>query len=325
MANGGNFWSSRIFWDICLALVLFPVNLKKTLTEMKLMADLHFVAVALFIMCLLIQRFTKEREYNPDAVYNYWTFGWSLSEITTFSILLCAYNFSFIEFPLYHSLGPSRTPDKLLSATTLAVFFTMAIYISTGLLAIYLFGTSLSENTLDNIADEGKNFLSMAVRIFFACVVACHVPYCFYYGKEGCCLVADELSRSSTSQQLEKMFQRYEAGEEVMDESDPAYFSMNQPMYYTITIVLFLLTMVLANLVPDVAVIFDYMAALSISGMQFILPGYSYLRLSARNGNGTTEMKTLAVIFCVFGVIVSIAILYNNIFGNPEGSEGGGH
>lgn len=210
-----------------LALVLLPVNLKKTLTEMKLAADLHFVAVGLFIMCLFIQRFTKEREYNTDTVYNYWTFGWSMNNITTFSILLCAYNFSFIEFPLYHSLGPSRTPDKLLSATTLALLFTMSIYISTGLLAIYLFGSNLSDNTLDNIGEEGKNFLSMAVRIFFACVVACHVPYCFYYGKEGCCIVADEIANSSTSKQLEAMFEQYEAGEEIMDESEPAYFKMN--------------------------------------------------------------------------------------------------
>ena len=85
-----------------------------------------------------------------------------------------------------------------------------------------------------------------------------------------------------------------------------------------ITIVLFLSTMGLANLVPNVAVIFDYMAALSISGMQFILPGYSYLKLSKKNNTGTTELKTLSVLFCCFGLVVSVTILYNNIFGKEE-------
>jgi len=276
LRGGMNFWSSRIFWDIILSAVLFPVILKKTLTEMKLAADLHFVAVALFLICMLIQRFTKEREYNPDPVYNYWSFHWKLEEITTFSILLCSYNFSFIEFPLYHSLGPGRTPDKLLSATSLALTFTIVIYVTTGLLGIYLFGSAINSNCLVNISDEGNNFFSMAVRIAFAFVVACHVPYVFFYGKEGCCIVWDEIANKSTSGQLAKL--ENEAGE-VDEEEPPAYFNMNQTVYYGITIFLFALTILGANLVPNCAIIFDYMAALSISGMQFFLPGLAYIRL----------------------------------------------
>jgi len=54
---------------------------------------------------------------------------------------------------------------------------------------------------------------------------------------------------------------------------------MNQTVYYGITIFLFALTILGANLVPNCAIIFDYMAALSISGMQFFLPGLAYIRL----------------------------------------------
>lgn len=310
-----NFWSSRVFWDIILAVCLFPVILKKTLTEMKLAADLHFVAVALFIIALAVQRFTVERTYNNDTTYDYWTLHWRLYEITTFSILLCSYNFSFIEFPLYHSLGPNRTPDKLLSATALALSFTSLIYISTGLLAIYLFGSELSSNTLDNICDEGTNFLSMAVRIAFAFVVACHVPYVFLYGKEGCCIIADELIQNSTSASLKALEENPESADE---ECEPAYFKMNSALYYGITITLFGLTILGANLLPDCAIIFDYMAALSISGMQFFLPGISYVRLSSKYGGGTIELKTFAWVFVIFSIVVSVAIIYNNLFGTPE-------
>lgn len=81
----------------------------------------------------------------------------------------------------------------------LANFFTFVIYVSTGILTIYLFGSSIKSNVLVNIADEGGNVLSYLNRIFFAVVIACHVPYVFFYGKEGICIVVDELQNQSTS------------------------------------------------------------------------------------------------------------------------------
>lgn len=194
-ADEHKFFASRICWDIILGLALLPWILKKHLYEMKLGADIHFAAVAFFIISLFIQRFTKKREYNIDAPgpYNYWEFKFGFKEITSFSILLCAYNFSFIEFPLYHSLGPDRTPKKLLDATFVALSETIVIYVSTGLLVIYLFGSGVDPNCLVNIANEGGNVLSYLNRIFFAIVIACHVPYVFFYGKEGICIVIDEI------------------------------------------------------------------------------------------------------------------------------------
>jgi hypothetical protein len=90
----------------------------------------------------------------------------------------------------------------MMKATGLALIFTFIIYVSTGLLSIHLFGSSIQSNVLVNVANEGNNFLSLAVRVAFACVIACHVPYVFYYGKEGCSIVADELLNGSTSKQL---------------------------------------------------------------------------------------------------------------------------
>jgi hypothetical protein len=203
----------------------------------------------------------------------------------------------------------------MMNATALALIFTIIIYTTTGLLSIYLFGSSISSNVLVNIADEGDNFFSLAVRVAFACVVACHVPYVFYYGKEGCSIVADELINHSTSAQLSKKKRAdwSEVDKEAMENEDPAYFSMNQTLYYGITIFLYVITIAGANLVPNVAIIFDYMAALSISGMQFLLPGVSYVRLAYRTGKGKTELKVLGIIFSVFSVVVSAAIVYNNL------------
>jgi hypothetical protein len=230
--------------------------------------------------------------------------------VTTFSILLVSYNFSFIEFPLYHSLGTNRTPKKLLDATSLAVAMTFVIYCSTGLLAIYLFGSGLQSNCLDNIAEEGiDNFLSVIVRIAFAVVVACHVPYIFFYGKEACAIVIDELLNGSTSAQLQK------AKSEADFDEPPAYLNMRPALYYGVSLALYALVIFGSNLTDNLGIILDYLAALSISGMQFFVPGLCYIRLAQQANVDDKNLRMLSYGFCGFSILVSITILYNNIFG----------
>lgn len=94
-----------------LGIALLPFVLRKSLQEIKIISVIFFVAIMIFILVLCIQMFTLGETYNPDkgTMGQYWHFRFTLLEITSFSILLCAYNYSFIEFPLYHALGPSRT------------------------------------------------------------------------------------------------------------------------------------------------------------------------------------------------------------------------
>jgi hypothetical protein len=309
--GGTNFFASKFFWTIVLGALLLPVVIQKTLATMKWAADLHLMAVALFLICLLIERFISQREYNLDPEYDYWTFNWKLSSVTTFSILLVSYNFSFIEFPLYHSLGSQRTPKKLLDATALALAFTFVIYCSTGLLAVYLFGSGLDTNCLNNIGAMGsENYLSLVVRIAFAVVVACHVPYIFFYGKEACCIITDELINKSTSQQIEK--KRSEDEEDL--ETPPAYLGMNSMIYYGLNLFLYAGVIFGANMTDNLGIIFDYLAAFSVSGMQFLLPGICYLRLASKTDLGSRGNKLLAYFFSVFSVCVSSVIVFNNLY-----------
>jgi hypothetical protein len=239
----------------------------------------------------------------------YWHFRLDLLDITAFSILLCSYNYSFIEFPLYHALGPSRTQRKLLDSVALAMLMTVAIYVTTSLLSLYLFGSSMDPNVLVNVAAEGFNWGSVFVRVAFAIVLACHIPYVFYYGKEALLIVVDEVMNNSTSADLRKKKRAIEE----LPEHEPAYLSMNKTLYTCLTVALYSLTILGATLVPDVAIIFDYMAALSISGMQFILPGAAYIRLYFRTSKGKPLLLALAVSYVILGIVCSAVILYNNL------------
>jgi hypothetical protein len=60
----------------------------------------------------------------------------------------------------------------------------------------------LDPNVLVNIAAEPLNWLSVIVRVAFAIVLACHIPYVFFYGKQGLLILIDEVAHNSTSKQL---------------------------------------------------------------------------------------------------------------------------
>lgn len=88
---------------------------------------------------------TQGLENNPDKgnrPFGYYKLHWNLDLIAAFSIFLCAYNFSFIEFPLYHALGSDRCKEKMLKAVGLGMIETCIIYVSCGMLAVYLFGSN---------------------------------------------------------------------------------------------------------------------------------------------------------------------------------------
>lgn len=76
---------------------------------------------------------------------------------------------------------------------------------------------------LVNIAGEPLNSLSVIVRVAFAIVLACHIPYIFFYGKQGLLILIDEVAQHSTSEQLKRKKRALEYQEE-----EPAYLNMNK-------------------------------------------------------------------------------------------------
>ena len=100
-----------------------PVIFKKVLSELKIISYLLFVSVIIFIAFLGLQILNGDIEkYNPDPKpRGYYTIIWGWDSIAAFSVFLCAFNFSFVEFPLYHALGPDRSKEKMMKAIGMGV------------------------------------------------------------------------------------------------------------------------------------------------------------------------------------------------------------
>lgn len=80
---------------------------------------------------------------------------------------------------------------------------TAVLYFSVALISIYMFGDCLESSVLLNIGGEQPtNWESYVVRVAFMIVLACHIPFIFYMGKEGLLIIIDEIDRKSISSAL---------------------------------------------------------------------------------------------------------------------------
>jgi hypothetical protein len=97
---------------------------------------------------------------------------------------------------------------------------TSVIYVSVAVIGILMFGPGLTSSVLDNIGMEyivnsnplsDKKFIeAYIVQIAFMIVLACHIPYVFFAGKEGLCIFVDELDRKSISNVLWAKYQDHD-------------------------------------------------------------------------------------------------------------------
>jgi len=116
---------------------------------------------------------------------------------------------------------------KSFGMATVAVSF---LYIVLGIISLFMFGSSISPSILTDVADECIPNLedpgsfncpweSIVLRIMFLIVLACHIPFIFFSGKEGLLIVIDEIDRKSVSKALELKMLRLNQGDESIVEN----------------------------------------------------------------------------------------------------------
>ena len=188
------------------------------------------------------------------------------------------------------------------------------IYVSLAITSIYKFGGTIFESVLDNV-DEETNFESYIIRVSFLLVIACHVPYVFFSGKESLCILVDEIIRG-------KMTKAFEARALIIDteacnrdiDSEKvellAYKKMNPMLYIGLTIGLYTAEMILSIIVPSIGVIFNFIVALSLSSLAFIFPGLFYYLCQRKFLTFYDKtMESMAIAYIFFGVICGLFIL----------------
>ena len=89
----------------------------------------------------------------------------------------------------------------------LGLFTTMFIYVTVGVICVFMFGEAIRPSVLYNIGEErevqGKTYWEAYVlQVSFCIVLICHIPFIFFSGKEGMLIMIDEVKRKSISNAL---------------------------------------------------------------------------------------------------------------------------
>jgi len=134
---------------------------------------------------------------------------------------------------------------------------------------------------------------SNIIRVLFLIVLACHIPYIFYSGKESLLIIVDEIRYQSMTHALELVLQnsvigatqdRDIDGDFVEQPSLMMYKQMDPTAYYGISITIYFCEIALSTLIPNVGTLFDFISVFSISSILYIFPGLFYFLCERKYG-----------------------------------------
>lgn len=183
---------------------------------MKELAELKWVSVALFSACLvfvltnilqLAIRGPSSENTDPDRSEYLWPHFGKLM-ITSMATISTAFNYNANLFPIYSGQIDKSVKGSLKSILT-AMALISTIYITLALVTIFNFGSGIQDSLLKNLGDERsaegdiywENYLMQSL---FLVILACHIPYIFFSGKESLLIIVDETMRKSISFTLSK-------------------------------------------------------------------------------------------------------------------------
>lgn len=95
-----------------------------------------------------------------------------------------------------------------MKSITLGMILVLSIYVFLAISDIFTYGSKTESSVLDNIGnpfDDGSvRWEAYLMQFLFLVILACHIPYIFFSGKESLLIIIDEIMRKSISLSLSK-------------------------------------------------------------------------------------------------------------------------
>ena len=330
--NENNFLTSRACYVLLLAIIMVMPLLQKELKEISILSVILFGGIGLFLVLMVVELAENGSNLNPDSDYSvYYTVKVNLATISSLGIVLVAFGFQQNLFPIQASLA-DKSPESTLKSIGIGLTMSTTLYMTMGVLALYTFGSGVESSVLTNI-DEETTVSSYIIRLSFMLILACHIPYIFFSGKESLLIMVDEFRRRSMSYALELTLQQavmseVHGGQPRLSQSKHEkmpYMDMDNWLYVILTLAIFGMTVLCAIAIPSVQVVFGFISAISVSAISFWLPGLFYiLALKKYPKPAINRCRFFMSYFYIgLGVFLGVFLLSNEIISIITGEAGG--
>lgn len=173
------------FSVLILAVLIFPLIIKKKIAELKLAGMLLFTTVILFIILMFVLKFFNSGSIHNEAPITqkaFYRFSLDKAFFSSLSTAFVAYGFQSAFFPIYNSLKKKEYREGM-KFTLYGMSFCFIIYVLIMFIALYSFGFNVNGDVLENV-EEVKAWESYVLRVLFLLVLATHLPFIFFVGKE---------------------------------------------------------------------------------------------------------------------------------------------
>ena len=123
--------------------------------------------------------------------------------------MLVAFSFQQNLFPVYSSLA-LKTNQNCQKISTISISTVFLIYVFLSVVCVFLFGNQITaegSNVIQNVNLEYQydpsHWEAFLLRILFGIVLACHIPFIFFSGKEAILIILSEISSRALSEALD--------------------------------------------------------------------------------------------------------------------------
>lgn len=190
---------------------------------MKIISVFLFVTIFGFIFITIEQLAVHGiHKYNRDfdqLTPSFWHGDYYTPKLTkieffkSLSVIMVSFSCQQNLFPIFAELA-KKTNSECQQGFGLATLMVGALYVLLAFITVFMFGSTVDASMLTDVGQECHTgdgtcpWESICLRIMFLVVLACHIPFIFFSGKEGLLIIIDEVDRRSISEALERKMER---------------------------------------------------------------------------------------------------------------------
>ena len=188
--GGWSFIGTQWFSVLILGAIIFPLVIKKQISELSIAGALLFVGVILFNMLLWVLKIdAKDKiDYKEGDSRFFYRFEFNQQLLSSLSTAFVAYGFQSGFFPIYNALE-SKNYIRGMKFSILAMGFSFLIYVCIMFSGLYAFGVKIEGDVLQNLAHV-FSWESYVLRSIFLLIMVTHTPFTFFIGKESVLCIA---------------------------------------------------------------------------------------------------------------------------------------